>query len=53
MLYCDRIDTFLMEMMLIKKVHQKSDICHYWVFSNYSFNKMSATDVVIYDVYKS
>ena len=29
--------TFMKELMLIKQVHQKSDVCHYWYFLNYSF----------------
>ena len=29
--------TFLKELTLTKQVHQKSDICHYWYFLNYSF----------------
>ena len=29
--------TFLKGLMLIKRVHQKSDICHYRYFLNYSF----------------
>ena len=29
--------TFLKELMLIKQVHQKSDVCHYWYLLNYSF----------------
>ena len=29
--------TFLKELMLIKQVHQKSNICYYWYFLNYSF----------------
>ena len=33
--------TFLKELMLIKQVHQKSDICHYWYFLNYSFKFQS------------
>ena len=28
---------FLKELILIKQVHQKSDICYYWYFFNYSF----------------
>ena len=27
----------LKELMLIKQVHQKSDVCHYWYFLNYNF----------------
>ena len=29
--------TFLRELMLIKEVHEKSDVFHYWYFFNYSF----------------
>ena len=30
--------TFLNEIMLIKQVHQKCHVCHYWYFLTYSFN---------------
>ena len=42
--------TFLKELMLIHEAHQKSDVCHYWYFINYSskFNQMSAIDAIIY-----
>ena len=36
MLYFDRT-AFLKEFMLIKQVHQKGVICHYWCFLNKSF----------------
>ena len=29
--------TFLKELMLIKQVHQKCDVCHYWYLLNFSF----------------
>ena len=29
--------TFLKEFILIKQVHQKCDICHYWYFLNKGF----------------
>ena len=29
--------TFLKELILIKQVHQKSDICNYWYFLNKGF----------------
>ena len=29
--------TFLKELMLIKQVHQKCDICHYWYFLSKDF----------------
>ena len=29
--------TFLKELVLIKQVHQKSDICHHWYFLNKEF----------------
>ena len=32
---------FLRELMLTKQVHQKSDICHYWYFLNFSFKFQS------------
>ena len=37
--YCIMIElTFLNEIMLIKQVHQKCHVCHYWYFLTYSFN---------------
>ena len=36
MMYYDRIDA-TQRLMLIKQVHQKSDVCHYWYFLNYNF----------------
>ena len=34
--YISIVLTILKELMLIKQLHQKTDICHYWYFLNYS-----------------
>ena len=43
--------TFMKKLMLIKQMHQKSDICHHWHFLNSSFKFQSnacTINVMIY-----
>ena len=51
-LYYDRIDVSEGTDANKTSASRECDICHYWFFLNFSFNQMSAIDVMIYDVYK-
>ena len=44
MLYFDRID--VSAVTDVKSASKKCDICHYWYFLCYSFNQMSAIDIM-------
>ena len=48
MLYYDRFD--VSQGIDVNKISasKECDICHYCYFLNYSFNKMSAIDAIIY-----
>ena len=43
---------FLKELMLIKQVNQKSDICDYWDFLNKGFKMSAMDDIIINDVFE-
>ena len=49
MIYFDKIDVSEGIDGYKKRASKECDICHYWHFLNYSFNQMSAIDVVIYE----
>ena len=48
MLYYDRIDVSKGIDVNKTSGSKECDVCHYWYFLNFSFNQMSAIDVMVY-----